>query len=138
MFQMATQKHFAQSVWLLLLNVGTKIDVFFANIDVLVNSEVFVAHRQQQYVQLTEVYRVRNGYPLQKYQFGSLSARNVLSTTNVAFYKRRSNLQGLTMEALTIHVSSSQMYAISCTDFLHLSSSISQLMPPVFKTLKII
>jgi hypothetical protein len=102
---MATQAEFAQSVWLLLLNVGTKIDAFFSDIDVLVNSEVFVAHRQKEYAQLTEVYRVRSGYPLQKYEFGTVTTRNVLETTNVAFYQRRSNLHGLTMEALTIHVS---------------------------------
>jgi hypothetical protein len=120
---MATQTHFARSVWLLLLNVGTQIDVFFADIDVLVNSEVFVAHRPQHYVQLTEVYRVKTGYPLQRYQFGALSARNVLSTTSVDFYERRSNLQGLTMEAVTIHVSSSQMLAVCCTDVPHISPS---------------
>jgi hypothetical protein len=120
---MATQTDFAQSVWLLLLNVGSKIDTFFADIDVLVNSEVFVAHRTEDYVQLTEVYRVRNGYPLQKYEFGTIGARNVLNTTNVDFYERRSNLQGLTMEALTIHVSLSQMLGVCCTVFLYFSSN---------------
>jgi hypothetical protein len=118
---MATQAEFSQSVWLLLLNVGTKIDTFFADIDVLVDSEVFVAHRPKDYVQLTEVYRVRNGYPLQKYEFGTVSARNDLKTTNVAFYERRSNLKGLTMEALTIHVSLSQMLGVCCRLLLYFS-----------------
>ncbi|XP_023702978.1 uncharacterized protein LOC111862097 isoform X4 [Cryptotermes secundus] len=101
--KMAREAEFSRSVWLLLLNVGTNIDTFFADIDVLVNSEVFVTHRPKDYVQLTEVYRVRNGYPLQKYEFGTVSARYVLKTTNVDYYERRSNLQGLIMEALTIH-----------------------------------
>jgi hypothetical protein len=118
---MATQIEFAQSVWLSLLNVGTNIDTFFADIDVLINSEVFVAHRPKDYVQLTEVYRVRKGYPLQKYEFGTVSARNLLNTANVDFYKRRSNLQGLTMEAVTIHVSLFQMLGVCCTIFLYFS-----------------
>jgi hypothetical protein len=118
---MATQTEFAQSVWLLLLSVETHIDTFFADIDVLINSEVFVAHRQKDYVQLTEVYRVRKGHPLQKCEFGTVSARNVLSTTDVSFYERRSNLQGLTMEALTIHVSSFQMLGACCTIVLYFS-----------------
>jgi hypothetical protein len=118
---MATEAEFARSVWLLLLNVGTKIDAFFADIDVQVDSEVFVAHRPKDYVQLTEVYRVRNGYPLQKYGFGTVSDRYVLETTNVAFYERRSNLQGLTMEALTIHVSLSKMHGVCRTVVLYFS-----------------
>jgi hypothetical protein len=120
---MATEAEFARSVWLLLLNVGTKIDTFFAEIDVLVNSEVFVAHRTKDYVQLTEVHRVRNGYPLQKYEFGTVTPRYVLRTTNVAFYERRSNLKGLTMEGLTIHVSVSQMLGVCCTVVLYFSSN---------------
>jgi hypothetical protein len=121
---MATTRQFSQSVWLLLLTVRTQIDVFFADVDVLVNSEVFVAHRPKGHVEVTEVYRVRAGYPLQTYEFGALSVRNVLSTSNVGFYERRSNLQGLTMKALTIHVSVCQMFGVCCLPILHLPPSI--------------
>jgi hypothetical protein len=113
-FQMATQKNFARSAWLLLLNMGSKIDTFFSDIDVPVNSELFVAHRPLTDVQLTEVYRVRKGYPLQKHEFGALSARdNVLKATNVKFYTRRSNLQGLPMQVVTVEVRASQLLGVS-------------------------
>ncbi|XP_021942723.1 glutamate receptor 1-like [Zootermopsis nevadensis] len=101
--EMATQPHFARSVWLMLLSVGTEIDTFFSDIDVPVDSEFVVAHRPEDYVQLTEVYRVRNGYPLQKQVFGEINAGNkVLNLTDIGFYERRNNLHGLIMEAVTI------------------------------------
>jgi hypothetical protein len=102
---MTTHKDFARSVWLMLLNARTEIDTVFSDIDVPINSELFVAHRQEDDVQLTEVYRVKNGYPLQKHVFGEISARNkVLNVTDINFYGRRDDLQGLTMDALTIQV----------------------------------
>jgi hypothetical protein len=110
-FQMASHRDFARSIWLLLLNAGTGMEKFFTDIDVPVDSEFFVAHRQEDDVQLTEVYRVRGGYSLHEYAFGTVSGRNdVLSATNTAFYSRRNNLQGLIMQAATTEVSLSQFH----------------------------
>jgi hypothetical protein len=107
---MAAQRDFARSIWLLLMNVGTDIDKYFTDIDVPVDSEMLVAHRQEGDVRLTEVYRVRRGYPLQEHAFGTVSDRNnVLSATDIAFYDRRNNLQGLIMKAATTEVSLSQL-----------------------------
>jgi hypothetical protein len=119
---MATQPDFARSVWLMLLNVGTEIDTLLTGIDMQINSEFLVAHRQEDDVQLTEVYRVKNGYPLQKHVFGEVNARkNVLNFTDIGFYGRRNNLHGLTMEAVTIHVSGSKLSGVyvakSCVSF---------------------
>ena len=85
------------------------MEKFFTDIDVPVDSELLVAHRQEDDVRLTEVYRVTGGYPLQEHAFGTVSDRNyVLSATNIAFYSRRNNLQGLIMQAATTDVSLSQ------------------------------
>jgi hypothetical protein len=103
---MAAQRDFIRSIWLLLMNAGTGMEKFFTDIDVPVDSELLVAHRQEDDVRLTEVYRVTRGYPLQEYPFGTVRGRdNVLSATNIAFYRRRNNLQGLIMQAATIDVS---------------------------------
>jgi hypothetical protein len=110
---MTKKPDFARSVWLKLLNLGTEIDTFFNGIDVPVDSEFLVAHRLKDYVQLTEVYRLKNGYPLQKQVFGEIDARNnVLNTTDIGFYGRRNDLSGLTMEAITIHVSVSPFIGV--------------------------
>jgi hypothetical protein len=91
------------------MNAGTEMEKFFTDIDVPVDSELLVAHRQKDDVRLTEVYRVRGGYPLQEYAFGTISDRdNVLSATNITFYRRRNNLQGLIIQAATTNVSLSQ------------------------------
>jgi hypothetical protein len=109
-FQMAAHSDFARSIWLLLMNTGTEMEKFFTDIDVPVDSELLVAQRQEDYVQLTEVYRVRRGYPLQELAFGTVSGRNKeLSAMKTAFYLRRNNLQGLIMEAVTTEVSLSQL-----------------------------
>jgi hypothetical protein len=103
---MAAQKNFSRSIWLLLLNVGTEIDKFFTDIDVPVDSELLVAHRQEDDVRLTELYRVRKGYPLQEHAFGTISGRNnILNATDLDFYDRRNSLHGLIMEAATTEVS---------------------------------
>ena len=108
-FQMAAHRDFVHSIWLLLMNAGTRMEKFFIDIDVPVDSELLVAHRQEDGVRLTEVYRVRGGYPLQEHAFGTVSGRNnVLSATNIAFYSRRNDLQGLIMQAATTEVSLSQ------------------------------
>jgi hypothetical protein len=108
-FQMAGHRDFALSVWLLFMNAGTEMETFFTDIDVPVNSELLVAHRQEDDVRLTEVYRVKGGYPLQEHAFGTVSDRdNVLSATNIDFFRRRYNLHGLIMQAATSHVSLSQ------------------------------
>jgi len=88
------------------MNAETGMEKFFTDIDVPVDSEFLVAHRQENDVRLTEVYRVRGGYPLQEHAFGTVSGRdNVLSATNISFYGRRNNLQGLIMQAATTEVS---------------------------------
>jgi hypothetical protein len=108
-FQMAAHRNFTRSIWLLFMNAGTDMEKFFTDIDVPVDSELLVARRQEDDVRLTEVYRVRGGYPLQEHAFGTVSDRdNVLSATNKAFYSRRNNLHGLIMQASTTHVSLSQ------------------------------
>jgi hypothetical protein len=121
---MAVQTDFAGSIWLLLMNMQTEIDQFFTDIDVPVDSELFVAHRQEDDVQLTEVYRVRRGYPLQEHAFGTVSARNnELSATDITFYDRRNNLQGLIMEAATTEVGLSQpLHDTVCTYTLQLKA----------------
>jgi hypothetical protein len=107
---MAAHTDFAHSIWLLIMNAGTGMKEFFTDIDVPVDSEFLVAHRQEDDVRLTEVYRVRRGYPLQEYSFGTVSGRNnVLSATNINFYSRRNNLRGLIMETVTALVSLSQL-----------------------------
>ena len=91
------------------MNAETGMEKFFTDIDVPVDSELLVAHRQENDVRLTEVYRVRGGYPLQVHAFGTVSGRdNALSSTNINFYSRRNNLQGLIMQAATTEVSLSQ------------------------------
>jgi hypothetical protein len=105
-FQMAANRDFVRSIWLLLMNAGTGMEEFFTDIDVPVDTELLVAHRQEDDVRVTEVYRVRGGYPLQEHAFGTVSGRdNVWSATNIAFYRRRNNLQGLIMQAATTEVS---------------------------------
>jgi hypothetical protein len=109
-FQMADHSDFARSIWLLLMNTGTGMETFFTDIVVPVDSELLVAQRQEDEVQLTEVYRVKRGYPLQEHAFGTVSGRNkVLNATDIAFYNRRNNLQGLIMEAATTEVSLPQL-----------------------------
>ena len=106
---MVAHRDFARSIWLLLTNAGTGMEEFFTDIDVPVDSELLVAHRQEDGIRLTEVYRVGRGYPLQEHAFGTVSGRdNALSATNIAFYSRRNNLQGLIMQAATTQVSLSQ------------------------------
>jgi hypothetical protein len=106
---MVAHSDFARSIWLLLMNAGTGMEKFFTGIDVPVDSELLVAHRKEDDVRLTEVYRVRGDYPLQEHAFGTVSDRNyVLSATNIAFYNRRNNFQGLIMQAATTDVSLSQ------------------------------
>lgn len=108
-FQMVAHRVFSRSIWLLLMNAGTGMEKFFTDIDVPVDSELLVAHRQENDVRLTEVYRVRGSYPLQEHAFGTVSGRdNLLSATNINFYSRRNNLQGLILQAATTEVSLSQ------------------------------
>ena len=109
LFQMAVHIDFVHSIWLLLMNAETGMEKFFTDINVPVDSELLVAHRQENDVRLTEVYRVRRGYPLQEHAFGTVNGRdNVLSATNIAFCSRRNNLHGLIIQAATTEVSLSQ------------------------------
>jgi hypothetical protein len=107
---MATHNNFTRSIWLLLMNTGTATEKFFTGIDVPVDSELLVAQQQEDDVQLTEVYRVGRGYPLQEDSFGTVSGQNnALSAMETPFYHRRDNLHGLIMKAVTTEVSLSQL-----------------------------
>jgi hypothetical protein len=103
---MATHDNFTRSIWLLLMNTETATEKFFTGIDVPVDSELLVAQRQKDDVQLTEVYRVGRGYPLQENAFGTVTGRNnALRAMETPFYHRRHNLHGLIIKAVTTEVS---------------------------------
>ncbi|KAJ4445618.1 hypothetical protein ANN_12300 [Periplaneta americana] len=103
--KMTKEVNFGRSVWLQILEAEMTLPKFFSDIDIPVDSEFLVAHRPGQVVEVSEVYRVRRGYELQHQKFGELSPSNELTATSNDFYERRNNLEGLTMQALTVEAS---------------------------------
>jgi hypothetical protein len=83
------------------------INSFFTDINVPFNCEFLVARPAAASVSLSEVYRVADGMPLNDIHFGRWSFMSGLVNVQTSIYKRRSDLQGTVINAVTVDVSES-------------------------------
>ena len=103
-FQLSLQRGvMADAVWLFFLE--TSVDRFLEGIYIPVDCEFLVAQRSgEDAVQLTEVYRVGEGLPLQRQHFGTWD-QNGLRVSNESLVRRRSNFHNYTITATSFNVS---------------------------------
>jgi hypothetical protein len=90
--------------WLLFLTDG-KVGSFFDDINVPINCEFLVARTTTASVVLYEVYRVADGKPLNDVYFGRWRPVSGLDSVQTTIYKRRGDLQGTVINAVTADVS---------------------------------
>jgi hypothetical protein len=83
------------------------INSFFTDINVPFNCEFLVARPTAASVSLSEVYRVADGMPLNNIYFGRWSFISGLVNVEASIYKRRGDLQGTVINAVTVDVSGS-------------------------------
>jgi hypothetical protein len=92
--------------WLLFLDTNTSLEQFFTDINIPFDCQFLVAQPHGDHVVvLTEVYRVSPTLPLQTYRFGNWTAGGGLTWPTQGLYRRRNNLQGLTLKTGTTDVS---------------------------------
>jgi hypothetical protein len=82
-------------------NIGS----FFADVNVPFNCEFLVARVNTASVSLYEVYRVAKGKPLNDIYFGRWTPLSGLVTAEESIYRRRYDLQGTVINAITADVS---------------------------------
>jgi hypothetical protein len=100
------------ATWLLFLDT-TPLDEFFRGIYIPFDSEFLVVQpANDDAAVLTEVYRISASLPLQTHPFGTWSPGDGLTCSDVSFYQRRDNLQGLVLRTAFVKVSA---FAYSCT-----------------------
>jgi hypothetical protein len=95
----------SKATWLLFLDAEL-LDEFFRGIHIPFDCEFLVVQPRDNAAVLTEVYRVKPSFPLQKYPFGTWSTGDGLFCTNVSFYQRRDSLQGVVLKTAFVKVSS--------------------------------
>jgi hypothetical protein len=105
-FQLSKRRNLAEAKWLLFLTEGS-VDSFFTDIDVPFNCEFLVARSTAAGVSLYEVYRVAEGMRLNDVYFGRWSSMSGLVNIQSSIYKRRGDLQGTVITAVTVDVSGS-------------------------------
>ncbi|KAJ9587754.1 hypothetical protein L9F63_018826 [Diploptera punctata] len=84
--------------WILFIDKYVALDVLFAGIDIPFNCEFVVAQPQNDFVLLSEIYRVSSSQSLQFNRFGNWSQSLGLSVPSCGLYARRGNLNGYTLK----------------------------------------
>jgi hypothetical protein len=88
----------SHAIWLLFLNKNSPLEELFIDINIPFDCEFLVAQPgNDNFVGLTEVYRVSHTLPLQTYRFGNWTPGGGLTWPSNGFYFRRNNLQGLNL-----------------------------------------
>ena len=103
-FQLSLQRGvMADAVWLLFLEAS--IDRFLEDVYIPVDCEFLVARRSgETAVQLSEVYRMGEGLPLQRHHFGTWD-QNGLQVSSESLVRRRSDFHNHTITATSFNVS---------------------------------
>jgi len=105
-FQISTEIRMSKATWMLFVDTIWPLDEFFSDVYIPFDCEfVVVQPAVDEGAILTEVYRVRPSFPLQKYRFGTWSAVDGLFCTDKGLYQRRDNLQGLALKTGFLKVS---------------------------------
>ena len=100
LFQAFLDTDSSRAIWLLFLDTNTSLEQFFTDINIPFDCQFLVAQPQIDHVVvLTEVYRVSPTLPLQTHGFGNLTAGGGLTWPSHGLYRRRKNLNGLTIQA---------------------------------------
>jgi len=84
--------------WLVFIDTAADIDHVFREFDIPFDWEFLVAQQEGQ-VSLTEVYRLQELQPLQKYRLGTWSSAGGFVWTTTSFITRRGDLQGYQITA---------------------------------------
>lgn len=96
----------SKATWMLFLDTAWLLDEFLSDVYIPFDCEfVVVQPAGDRGAILTEVYRVRPSFPLQKYPFCIWSAGDGLFCTDKGFYQRRDNLQGIALKTGFLKVS---------------------------------
>ncbi|KAJ9574389.1 hypothetical protein L9F63_012947 [Diploptera punctata] len=93
----------SEIIWLAFFRHDTLMEEFFEDINIPFDCEFFMAQRNNNYIVLTEVYRVSSTSSLHTHHFGNWNLHDGFSHTNDTFYQRRSNLHGFVIKTGTIH-----------------------------------
>lgn len=99
-FQYSMKNNMAGATWLMFLTTDS-IPSFFADIDVPFNAEFLVASQGAKRIILYEVYRVAKGMSLNDPYYSAWTTKSGLTRMPDSIYKRRGNLQGLVIKAVT-------------------------------------
>ena len=104
MFQLSLQRGvMSDATWLLFLE--TSFDQFLEDVYIPVDCEFLVAQRSgEEAIQLTEVYRMDEGLPLQRQHFGTWD-QNGLRVSTESLIRRRSNFHNYTITGTSFNVS---------------------------------
>jgi hypothetical protein len=113
--QVSRRQNIAQAKWLLFLTEGN-VENFFADMYIPFNCEFLVARPTKNSVALFEVYRVAQGKPLSDIYFGRWTVVSGLVSPKASIYRRRSDLQGTVIQAVTADVSQSSVRTTSTLD----------------------
>ncbi|PNF14715.1 hypothetical protein B7P43_G09343 [Cryptotermes secundus] len=98
--------HLSKAVWILLSSfeeTDTKpMDDYFRGIYIPLDCEFLVAHRQNNDVIISEVYNLNRDLPLSRNYFGTWRQDVGLALTNISFFERRNDLQGIVMKVASM------------------------------------
>jgi hypothetical protein len=90
------------------------MDDFFRGIYIPLDCEFLVAHLQHTDVIISEVYRLDRDLPLSRIYLGTWRQDVGITLTNISFFERRNDLQGIVMKVASMTVSkANQMRKVS-------------------------
>ncbi|KAJ4445627.1 hypothetical protein ANN_12309 [Periplaneta americana] len=99
--RISQRRRMSDAAWLLFLDASTSPKSFLVDIDIPFDCKFLAAQYREGKIDLTELYRVADGEPLQSYLCGTWGSGNV-SWTATMIDERRNDLHGLTMKGVSI------------------------------------
>ncbi|XP_069694866.1 probable glutamate receptor [Periplaneta americana] len=99
--RISQRRRMSDAAWLLFLDASTSPKSFLFDIDIPFDCKFLAAQYREGKIDLTELYRVADGEPLQSYLCGTWGSGNV-SWTATMIDERRNDLHGLTMKGVSI------------------------------------
>jgi hypothetical protein len=121
--QVSSKVQLSDAVWILLSNFQEtdteSLQEFFHDIYIPLDCQFLLAHSQDADVIISELYHVTRNLPLTKNYFGIWSQGAGIVVTNISFFERRNDLQGMTMKVATMTVSKVSTTYVDVGEKLH-------------------
>ena len=96
---------YSRSTWLIFLPATQSAEHYLKEFDITLNCKLIIAQLCNESVEMTEVFRIHDSFPLEFHRLGKWSFSGDLQWTITSSLQRRNNFKGLVIRASTAIVS---------------------------------